>query len=189
MRWARFLRRLRRALRVLLFVFCMPGAAVLDLASLNADVDFDETVYFWPILLLLSGICWLTIWFLFCMVSLLYTWTAPVAGVLSYACVRGRDIFTTFQHWTGQVNGSVDASMQSYNRTPTVTSHEQSRTQHYEISVERSSFVGAVRLIAFGLYLVTVGTLQALVSILTVTMQNRILMMGLTAALAVLMIS
>jgi hypothetical protein len=163
----------------------MPGAAVLDLASPMAGVNFDETTYFWPLLISTSCLCWLLTWLVYCMTIVFWKITAPVAGVLSYVCVRGGSILYRIQVWTGVVNGS---SLVDHTNRTQYTEEELPRTQHYEITVEHTLY-DAVKLILYGLYLVTVGALQGTIAVLTATLRSKFLLMSLTAVVALLAIS
>jgi hypothetical protein len=167
------------------FVFCMPGAAVLDLVSPVVGANFDESVWFWPLLLLTSFGCWTIIFLLYCMILFIWKITAPMAGVLSYACVRGGNILFGIGTRMGVVSHA--SSNSSYVRTQQ-PSNDLSPPQRYEIIAERS-FMGSVKLVMWGLYLVTTGCVQGAIMVLTWVMGNRALMICLTVLLAVLAIS
>jgi hypothetical protein len=169
----------------------MPGAAVLDLASPYVGVNFDETTYFWPFLILISSLRWLVFWLFYCMLSLFWHITAPVAGVISCACVRGGSILKEVGVRMGIMHGMGNSSspVDVYSRTSTSESHTVlPRTQQYEIVVERT-IVGSVRLVAYGLYLMTTGMLQGSIAVLSFVIQSRLWMMSLTGLIAVLVIS
>jgi hypothetical protein len=115
--------------------------------------------------------------------------TAPMAGVLSYACVRGESILSGISAWVRAANPSniTNSSSLVHERTA-MPPASASRPQHYEISADRG-FLGAVKLIGFGLYLVTTGVLQGAISIMSAVLRSSFLMMSLTALVAVLLVS